>query len=148
MGIPITKRVFARDCLEDGPALQTIRQFLAVVPDPGAQTAGDATRLSARPDHKNKQAAGVENPLGFETGPGGSRRLDRSKAKPSADSNGTLPQPTGGRKEYTDAEGKVIRVIEWFGYKLHLLVDVKHEVTLAYQVTSATSLWAGGRGGS
>lgn len=26
-------------------------------------------------------------------------------------------------------------MVEWFGYKLHLLVDVKHEVTLAYRIT-------------
>jgi len=26
-------------------------------------------------------------------------------------------------------------VVEWFGYKLHLLVDVRHEVALAYQIT-------------
>ena len=26
-------------------------------------------------------------------------------------------------------------MVEWFGYKLHLLVDVKHEVVLAYDVT-------------
>jgi hypothetical protein len=30
-------------------------------------------------------------------------------------------------------------VVEWFGYKLHLLVDVKHEVALAYEVTSANT---------
>jgi len=47
-----------------------------------------------------------------------------------------LPQPTGGRKEYSDADGRVTKVVEWFGYKLHLLVDVRHEVALAYQVTS------------
>jgi hypothetical protein len=29
----------------------------------------------------------------------------------------------------------VVRVAEWFGYELHLLVDVKHEVALAYQIT-------------
>jgi hypothetical protein len=29
----------------------------------------------------------------------------------------------------------VTKVVEWFGYKLHLLVDVKHEVALAYHVT-------------
>ena len=34
-----------------------------------------------------------------------------------------------------DAEGKVIKVVEWFGFKLHLLVDVKHEVVLAYEIT-------------
>ena len=46
-----------------------------------------------------------------------------------------LPQPGGGRKEYLDAEGKVERVVEWFGYKLHLLVDVRHELALAYRIT-------------
>jgi hypothetical protein len=46
-----------------------------------------------------------------------------------------LPAPSGGRKEYTDDAGKVTKVVEWFGYKLHLLVDVKHEVALAYEIT-------------
>ena len=46
-----------------------------------------------------------------------------------------LPQPSGGRKEYTDDAGHVTHAIEWFGYKLHLLVDVKNEVTLAYEIT-------------
>jgi len=50
---------------------------------------------------------------------------------------GELDQPTGGRKEYLDDEGNVTKVVEWFGYKLHLLVDVDHEVALAYQVSSA-----------
>ena len=46
-----------------------------------------------------------------------------------------LPQAGGGRKEYKDAEGKVTKVVEWFGFKLHLLVDVKHEVVLSYEIT-------------
>src|SRR5262249_38775879 len=46
-----------------------------------------------------------------------------------------LPQASGGRKEYTDDEGKVVKVVEWFGFKLHLVVDVKHEVVLAYEIT-------------
>ena len=46
-----------------------------------------------------------------------------------------LPQPAGGRKEYHDADGQVVRVVEWFGYKLHLLVDVRHELALAYRIT-------------
>jgi Transposase DDE domain len=29
----------------------------------------------------------------------------------------------------------VTKVVEWFGFKLHLLVDVKHEVSLAYKIT-------------
>lgn len=48
-----------------------------------------------------------------------------------------LDEPTGGKKEYTDAEGTVTRVVEWFGYKFHLLVDVRHEVALAYQISTA-----------
>jgi hypothetical protein len=42
-------------------------------------------------------------------------------------------------KEYTDDDGKVSKIVEWFGYKLHLLVDAKHEVSLAYQVTAANA---------
>ncbi len=42
--------------------------------------------------------------------------------------------PPGGRKEYKD-NGRITEVVEWFGYKLHLRVDIKHEVTLAYHVT-------------
>jgi hypothetical protein len=47
-----------------------------------------------------------------------------------------LPQPSGGRKEYTDDQGQVTRVVAWFGYKLHLLVDTRHEVSLAYRISS------------
>jgi hypothetical protein len=61
-----------------------------------------------------------------------SARLQRGQA-----SGGQLDPPTGGRKEYFDDEGKVTKVVEWFGYKLHLLVDVDHEVVLSYQVSSA-----------
>ena len=37
--------------------------------------------------------------------------------------------------EYRDAEGKVTKVVEWFGFKLHLMVEVRHEVVLSYEVT-------------
>jgi hypothetical protein len=80
----------------------------AAVPDLGRDTAGDATALNAR----RKNTAGVA----AETAEG-------------------LPQATGGRKEYTDEKGNVTEAFEWFGYKLHLLVDVKHEVALSYEIT-------------
>ena len=82
-----------------------------VVPDLGKDTAGDATALNAR-RKQDAEALGAEVVAG-------------------------LPQASGGRKEYTDETGKVTRVVEWFGYKLHLLVDVKHEVSLAYRITNA-----------
>jgi hypothetical protein len=47
-----------------------------------------------------------------------------------------LPQPAGGRKEYKDDNGNVSHVLQWFGYKFHLLVDVRHEVALSYRITS------------
>ena len=34
-------------------------------------------------------------------------------------------QPDGGRKEYTDKEGRCVKVLEWFGHKLHLLCDTR-----------------------
>src|SRR5262245_12248837 len=79
------------------------------VPELGKHTAGDSTALKAK---AKKGAAAVAQEV--EEG---------------------LPQPTGGKKEYKDDDGKVVKVYQWFGYKLHLLVDVRHEVALAYHVS-------------
>ena len=80
-----------------------------VVGDLGQHTASDSTGLAGRAAASEKlRAAEIEQ---------------------------GLPQPTGGRKEYQDDAGNVTRVVEWFGYKLHLLVDSKHEVALAYHIT-------------
>jgi hypothetical protein len=80
-----------------------------VVGDFGKNTAGDSTGLSGRTAVSAKlRAAEIEQ---------------------------GLPQPTGGRKEYKDDDGNITHVVQWFGYKLHLLVDVKHEVALAYHIT-------------
>jgi hypothetical protein len=84
-----------------------IRRLGEAVPDLGRDTAGDATSLNAR----RKRAKGVQ--------------AEQQQ----------LPQASGGRKEYTDEAGSVTRVVEWFGFKLHLLVDVRHEVSLAYKIT-------------
>jgi hypothetical protein len=81
----------------------------AVIVDFGRDTAGDSTGLAGR-------AAASQKLLASEIEQG-------------------LPQPSGGRKEYKDDDGNVTKVFEWFGYKLHLLVDVKHEVALAYHIT-------------
>jgi len=86
-----------------------VQRLGLVVGDLGKDTAGDSTGLSGR--------AAVSQPLR------------------SAEIHQGLPQPTGGRKEYKDDDGNVTQVVEWFGYKLHLLVDVKHEVSLAYHIT-------------
>jgi Transposase DDE domain len=85
------------------------RRLGAAVPDLGRHTAGDATALAGR-----------------------------AKADPRAvraEARQGLPQPSGGKKEYRDDDGRVTKVYEWFGYKRHLLVDVRHEVALADHVT-------------
>jgi hypothetical protein len=79
------------------------------VPDLGVHTAGDSTALKGRREPDPTRRAG-------EVADG-------------------LPQASGGRKEYTAAGGAVTQVVEWFGYKLHLLVDVTHEVVVAFDLT-------------
>jgi len=89
-----------------------IQRLGQLVPSLGKQVAGDATYLNAR--QKDQEGVQAENKTG-------------------------LPQPSGGRKEYVDEKGNVTHVLEWFGYKLHLVVDVKHEVALAYRVTAPSA---------
>lgn len=91
-----------------------IRRLAAVVGDLGKHTAGDSSALKAR---RTKHTKDVE------------------ATAQTRDEHG-LPLPCGGRKEYTDDQGKVTQVVTWFGYKVHLLVDVQHEVILAWEVTS------------
>jgi hypothetical protein len=85
-----------------------IQRLGQVVPDLGKNTAGDATHLNAR------------------------RKKDK---RADAEQQDGLPQASGGRKEYKDDDGNVSKVVEWFGFKLHLLVDVRHELSLAYKIT-------------
>src|SRR3954464_13464503 len=85
-----------------------IQRLGVAIPALGVDTAGDATALSAR----RKSDEGVEEEV-----------------------KDGLPQASGGRKEYTDDEGKVTKVVEWFGFKLHLIVDIKNEVVLSYEIT-------------
>ena len=109
------------DVLGQPPHLDALRavfdtlacRLAVAVPDLGRNTAGDATALSARAKRDVKAV--------------------RAEVRQG------LPQPTGGKKEYTDEQGRVVQVYEWFGYKLHLLVDVKHEVALAYTISDSTT---------
>lgn len=95
---------------------QLVYRLGKAVPDLGQRLAGDSADLSARPG-------------------GDAPEQDLNPA--GRDEQGPLPQPAGGKKEYRDEAGKVVATFEWFGYKFHLLVDVKHEVVVAWHVTSA-----------
>jgi hypothetical protein len=106
------------DTLGQEPHLSHLRQVFdelaqrlgQAIPDLGKHTAGDATSLNGRAK-KNAQQVADEVKQG-------------------------LPQPSGGRKEYQDDKGAITKIVEWFGYKLHLLVDVTHEVALGYRITN------------
>jgi hypothetical protein len=105
------------DVLGQEPHLSQLRKVFdtqverlgRVVPDLGQHTAGDSAALNGRAK-KDPEAVADEVAQG-------------------------LPQPCGGTKEYKDDAGNVTKVVTWNGYKHHLLVDVKHEVPLAYSIT-------------
>ena len=208
MRIPITRPLFAWDCLEDSPSLRTVRDFLHALPDAKLLNALRSWRGRGRDDypvtalwgvcvltpllrHTTVEATlgelrrnkGLRKLIGIDSEPNVPRKWNVSRfqkvlgAEPhlsllremfdvmvrrlagavpelgrrtagdatglsgrpqrSKGPQGSLDPPTGGRKEYLDDEGQVTKVVEWFGYKLHLLVDVDHEVALGYQVSSA-----------
>jgi hypothetical protein len=62
-----------------------------------------------------------------------------ARADPAGKQPAELPQPDGAKKEYRDEQGKVVKTYQWFGYKFHLLVDVAHEVVLAFRLTAASA---------
>jgi len=210
MRIPVTKPLFAWDCLEDSPTLRTVGEFLASVPDERLLASLSARRGRGRNDypvhvlwgtllltivlrHPSVESclgelarnAGLRRLVGIEHEAGVPKKWNMSRFlavlgsephlsllhevfdamverlgravgdlgrhtagdasglsarrhPPGADSDGGrgLPEPAGGRKEYTDEAGRVTHVVEWFGYKFHVLVDVRHEVVLAYRVSS------------
>jgi hypothetical protein len=133
-----------------------VQRLGAAVPDLGQNTAGDASALNARRNKKRAASAPTPTATGPDTPaptaavagttpaatPTAPTLPAQAAAEPAVPADKVvfdpygLPVAAGGRKEYTDADGKVVRVVEWFGYKFHLLVDVKHEVTLAYRISS------------
>ncbi len=205
----MTRPLFAWDCLETTPVLETVKDFFEVLPDAKLLNALHAYRGKGRDDypikvlwavyllrilfrhptmtamleelHRNpalcylvgienekhiprkynmsrfedvlgmdihlpyladifptmvKVLAGEVKELGKHTaGDGSALHARRSRAR--GKTNSILAPPSGGKKEYKDNNGTVTEVYEWFGYKFHLIVDVKHEVVLAYDVTTA-----------
>ena len=208
MNIPVARPLFAWDCLEDSPSLQTVRQFLHSLPDGKLLDALRRGRGKGRNDypvtalwgtvllkpllrHTSMEAclgelrrnAGLRALIGIDCEAKVPRKWNVSRfevvlgsppyvdmmheifdsmvqalavAVPdlgqsvSGDSSSLschaaaspnkhgLPEPDGGKKEYTDEKGNIVRVLKWFGYKFHMLVDTRHEVALSYRVSSAT----------
>lgn len=128
---------------------QMTRRLGEAVSDLGQNLAGDSAALSAR---KSVPAAAPATSTPADPVldlPGGKGRvvslpvLGASDVGAGAGAAPQLPQPAGGRKEYKDDSGKIVKTYEWFGYKFHLLVDIKHEVVVAWHVTSAAGEGSG-----
>ncbi|HUU23535.1 MAG TPA: transposase [Phycisphaerae bacterium] len=208
MRIPITRPLFAWDCLEDSPSLRTVRDFLHALPDAELLRALRESRGRGRDDYpvtalwgvcvltpllrhitveatlaELRRNDGLRRRIGIDSEHGVPKKWNVSRfqkvlgtephlsllrevfdvmvqrlggavpqfgrrtagdatalsarTQRSRDGGEDLDPPTGGKKEYLDDEGKVTKILQWFGYKLHLRVDVDHEVALAYQVSSA-----------
>lgn len=122
---------------------QMTRRLGEAVSDLGQNLAGDSAALSARKGVEAAVPASAAASLLKEPAlPKGSvLSLPVLGAGPAAAVG--LPQPAGGRKEYKDESGKVTKTYEWFGYKFHLMVDVKHEVVVSWHITSAAGEGSG-----
>ena len=113
---------------------QMIRRLGAVVPDLGQAMAGDSTSRKTRRLWRDRpREAEGDQPA---TAAVACAAEDTGKPEKIDDDEHGLPQPSGGRKEYKDEKGNLTKVLAWFGYKLHLLVDAKHEVSLVYRISS------------
>ena len=130
---PALRLLLGIDSENDVPKSYNLSRFLA--------TLGEAPHLAhlRRVFDAMVQRLGVAvADLGKDTAGDSTGLAGRAAASPAlrqAEVEQGLPQPSGGRKEYKDDAGHVTKVVEWFGYKLHLLVDVKHEVVLSYHIT-------------
>jgi hypothetical protein len=98
---------------------------------PGAEATAAPTRAPAAPEPAAVPVASSRT----EASPTPATEAAAAADKVVYDQYG-LPLAAGGCKEYHDDEGRVTKVVRWFGYKFHLLVDVKHEVTLSYRISS------------
>lgn len=124
------------------------RRLGTTVDDLGQNLAGDSAALAARKSIETTAPA-VDSSKGPAL-PAVSVSRGRAVSLPVLSGHDSenpstppLPQPAGGRKEYKDESGKVVKTYEWFGYKFHLLVDVKHEVIVAWHITSAAGEGSG-----
>lgn len=96
----------------EGLVKQLVEQLRTYLPDLGQHAAVDSTAL---------------------------RTWARGRAKPEDSSD---PEADWGRKtrRWTDTKGqRHEEVRKWFGYKLHLVVDTRHEVPVAWRVTRASA---------
>lgn len=120
--------VLLMDCQSQVDAMfnQIVDRLKEKLPDLGQHLAGDSKAIPShgRPHAQdpNDQTNGDSNP----SGPGRRRDTDADWGKKTR---------RGVHKDGTAWE----KVTKWFGYKLHLIVDSRYELPVAYQVTEASA---------
>ena len=125
------RRLGGMEAVAEVPKPWNMSRFLALL---GKETY--RTMLAGVFDAMVRRLGGAVPDLGRHAS-GDSTHLSARKGR-SRGGRGEM-QPDGGHKEYTDKEGRCVKVLEWFGYKLHLLCDTRHEVALSYRVTPAST---------
>lgn len=109
------KNVIEHETMIDEMFDELVQQIGKVLPDFGTHLAMDSKALSSFAKRKNKNEA-----------PDGRRDTDADY----------------GRKEYrgVDDNGKAWeKIVKWFGYKLHLIVDATYELPVTFKVTKASA---------
>lgn len=117
---PWTYTRFLKLLMEHEPFIEgmfdkLVKQLAEALPEFGKHLAMDSKAISSFAKHKNKQ----------ET-PDGRRDTDADY----------------GKKKYSGVheDGKPWeKIIKWFGYKLHLIVDATYELPVAFKVTKASA---------
>lgn len=107
--------LMAYGTLVDGMFLKLVEQIREVLPDFGKHLAMDSKAIESFASGKNTNEK-----------PDGRRDIDADY----------------GRKEYrgVNEQGKAWeKIVKWFGYKLHLVVDATYELPVTFKVTKASA---------
>ncbi len=144
----VLRHVYMEDCLADLRRNRDLRELIGIESENGVpkkwnmtrflDTLGGEPHLSLIREAFGRMVEGlseVVEDLGEEVSGDGTHLWARRGRGEGRRKSG-LPLPGGGKKEYRDSDGKVVEVLEWYGYMLYTLIDVRHEVVLAWRVAS------------
>lgn len=121
-------RLIRQAALVDACVDDLVRRFAAVVPDFGENVAVDSTDVHAYARGKKRDAADPDATWSAK----GSKDASSTRRGTQGASTGVRGTAAGKKTAKKDVDK-----YWWFGYKLHLLVDVTYEIPLAASVTTA-----------
>jgi len=128
---PSLRRLGGMDSVHEVPKPHNMSRFLAVL---GREPF--RTLLREIFDQQVQRLARAVPDLGRHTA-GDATHL-RARPRRARRKDPLTPGPDGGTQTYYTEQGQIDHVFSWFGYKLHLICDTRHEVALAYRITPAS----------